>query len=126
MTKEKLANNILANITDRKKFARKDSMTSETLLLLAVLSSFSTAILAVNDNVDKFIIAILGGFSGIIVIIYQRFSYAKKSTWNELYRIDLQRLLNELEIAEPFMALEKYTALQEKKKKEWATKNFEF
>ena len=64
--------------------------------------------------------------SGIIVLIYKRFSYTKRSTWNELYRIDLQRLLTELQVAETLMVAEKYTALQEKKEREWATKNFEF
>jgi len=126
MIEGKLKSDILANIADRKKFAKRDSMASETLLLISILSSFMTATLAVNDNVDKSLIAALGGLSGLIVIIYKRFSYAKRSTWNELYRIDLQRLLHELEVAEPLIVAEKYAALQETKSKEWATKTYVF
>lgn len=126
MTKEKLTTDILANIADRKKLAKRDSMKSEILLLIAILSSFMTATLATIDNVDRSLIAVLGGLSGIIIVITKNISYAKKSIWNELYRCDLQRLLNELEVAEPLMVSEKYRALQEKKKREWATKNFEF
>ena len=129
MTKEKLTNDIMANIEDRKKFAKRDFKTSEILLTISIVSSFMAATLATlsqNYNVDKNLIAILGGLSGIIILYYQWFSYTKRSTWNALYRIDLQRLLNELEVAEPLIVAEKYTALQEKKEREWATKKFEF
>ena len=129
MTKEKLTNDILANIADREKLAKRDFKTSETLLLISIVSSLVTATLATlsqNHTIDKNLIAILGGLSGIIILYYKRFSFTKRSTWNELYRIDLQRLLNELEVAEPLIVAEKYTALQEKKEKEWAAKQFEF
>ncbi len=126
MTKEKLTNDILANIAARKKLAKRDYNASEILLTIAILSSFLTAILAVNDNVDKFIIATLGGLSGLLIVIDKRFSYAKRSTWNELYCMDLQRLISELEFAEPLMVEEKYTALEEKKERERATKNLNF
>jgi hypothetical protein len=126
MTKEKLTNDILTHIADRKKVARRDFKTSETLLLISVVISFTTAALAVNNNIDRSVIATLSGLPGIIVVNYIRFSYARRSTWNELYRIDLQRLLKELEVAEPLIVAEKYTALKEKKDREWATKKFEY
>src|SRR4051794_38623899 len=88
MTKERLTNDILANIADREKLAKRDFKTSETLLSISILSSFMTATLAVNHNVDKNLIAILGGLPGIIILYYKRYSYSKRSTWNELYRLD--------------------------------------
>src|SRR4051812_43717561 len=99
VTKEKLANHILTTIADRKKWAKRDFKISETLLTISIVGCYITAILAtlaVNYNIDKNVIAILSGLSGSSVVIYKRLSYARRSTWNELYLIDLQRLLTEL------------------------------
>ncbi len=129
MTKEKLTNDILATIAERKKFAKRDFKTSEILLTISIVGCFITATLATlagNHNIDNNVIAILGGLSGIVIAYYQRFSFTKRLIWNELYCSDLQRLLNELEVAEPLIVAEKYTALQEKKESAWATKKFEF
>ena len=125
MTKEKLANYILTTIANRKKWAKKDLMTSETLLTISIVGCFITATLAtlaVNYNIDKSVIAILSGLSGLSVVIYKRLSYARRLTWNELYLIDLQRLLTELEVTEPLIVAEKYTAHLEKKERVGSTK----
>lgn len=126
MTKEQLTSDITANIADRKKIAKRNFNITEILVLASILSSFLSATLAVNDHIDKHLIAILGGLSGIVTVIVKKFMYVRKSIWNEIYLADLQRLLNELEFAEPITVSERYNALQEKKEGEWATNKFEY
>ncbi len=125
MTKEKLAIDILVNIDDRKNFAKRTARTFEILLWASIITSFLTAALAVNNNADKNIVAALAGSAGLIVLIARNLTFTKRSAWNELYRIDLQMLLAELDTAEPLIVEEKYKALQEKKQRQWAAKQFE-
>jgi hypothetical protein len=116
--KEKLVKEITDAINYRKFHARKDLNKSKGLIWTAIISSFLTAFTAFLENY-KWVTAILGALSGVLISIEKYFPYAKRSTFNQRYRIELEKLLLELEDHEPKVIAKQFLELQDKKEKEW-------
>jgi len=113
-----LQTRITKELTDRKRYADSDFMRSEVLNWLAVLSGISTAICALSEA-NKFVTAGLGALPIALKSINNHFNFSKRSTWNKLYKIELQELLDDLTEDNSLIIRKRLTALETRKEKEW-------
>lgn len=94
--KQELIEDLVYKIAKRKKWETRDFITSQLLVWFAIITSFVTTITAVL-KAPTLLTAVLAGLSGVLILIDKNFTFSKRSTWNALYRIKLEKLKRELE-----------------------------
>lgn len=78
------------------KWAGYDFTLAQTFLWLAILSSFSTAILAAAVEVPKLVLGFLAAIPGLAILVEQNFSFARRARWHWEMVAKLDQLSNQL------------------------------
>ena len=79
------------------KWARTDFIIAQVFIWLAILSSFSTAILTVADVVPKLVLALLAAIPGAVILVDKSFSFARRARWHYDMVAKLDQFSNQLQ-----------------------------
>lgn len=101
----------------RKRYESMDFSLAHLFVWLSILASFSASIfIASKSEVDKFLLAIIAGIPGVIVVIDRSFDFAKRSAWGGMYRLELEELKDKILLTDidPYEASKEFRQLKRK------------
>ena len=106
-------------------WAWNDFIVSQTLLWVAILSSFAASICASRDKIPKWLIATIAGLPALMLMVEKTFRYIDRNAWHDAYTVDLQALRDELAIAQTpqIEVAKRLSALNSKMRSTWPCSN---
>lgn len=94
--REALLEKIETRKSHSEKWAGYDFTLAQTFLWLAILSSFSTAILAAAEAVSKLLLGFFAAIPGLAIVVEKNFSFARRARWHWEMVAKLDQLSNQL------------------------------
>ena len=94
--REALLEKIETRKSHNEKWAGYDFTLAQTFLWLAILSSFSTAILAAAEAVSKLLLGFFAAIPGLAIVVEKNFSFARRARWHWEMVAKLDQLSNQL------------------------------
>src|ERR1035438_4060660 len=92
---------LIARINTRKrhdwKWGCANIWFTQTLIILAVVSSFASTLAVMSGMVAKLIAAALAGLPGVLFTLDRSFNFMRQSRWHYCLVAELDALLNKLE-----------------------------
>lgn len=101
MDEEQKRTTLIQKIESRRayddKWASRDFTLAQTVLWMAILCSFFTAILAAGDAVPKLLLGFLTAIPGTAILIDKNFSFARRARWHWDMVAKLDQFANQLQ-----------------------------
>ncbi|SHF36369.1 hypothetical protein SAMN04488522_102981 [Pedobacter caeni] len=79
-----------------KRLERLDSTIAHSLFWLSILASFSSAILVSGKYDSTYLLAVIAGIPGLVVVIEKTFDFTQRTVWDLNFRMEFEELLDEM------------------------------